>query len=119
MLGLDLFSQRLPDADEIRFLTGLSVQEGRSVHFADAWVYGGDGSPGTTFDPRNDYACKNREPPRRIDYIFVRGPDAELRGEPLLAKVVFNTSESTPDGTLWPSDHFGVYAEIAVEPRNL
>ncbi len=46
-----------PEADEIRFLSGLSVQDGKSVHFADA--------------------------------------------------------------PLWPSDHFGVYAEIAVEPRSL
>jgi endonuclease/exonuclease/phosphatase family metal-dependent hydrolase len=108
-----------PDSDEMRFLRGLSVQGGKSVHFADAWLYGGDGSAGTTFDPRNDYARKNREPPRRIDYIFARGPDAELRGEPMLAKLVFNTAESGPGGLLWPSDHFGLYAEIAVEPRSL
>ncbi len=112
---------KLPDfsADEIRYLTGLSVQNGRSVHFADAWLYGGDGSAGTTYDPRNDYARKNREPARRIDYIFVRGPDAELRGEPLTARVVFDVSEASSTGPLWPSDHFGVYAEIAVEPRSL
>jgi len=108
-----------PEADEIRYLTGLSVQNGRSSHFADAWVYGGDGSAGITYDPRNDYARRNREPPRRIDYIFVRGPDAELRGEPLATKVVFNTPEPTEGGPLWPSDHFGVFAEIAVEPRSL
>jgi len=108
-----------PDADEIRFLRGLSVQQGKSVHFADAWVYGGDGSLGATYDPRNDYARRNREPARRIDYVFVRGPDAELRGEPLSAKVAFAGSEAGPDGPLWPSDHFGVYAEIAVEPRSL
>jgi endonuclease/exonuclease/phosphatase family metal-dependent hydrolase len=108
-----------PDSDEIRFLRGLSVQAGKSVHYADAWRYAGDGSPGTTFDPKNDYARKNREPPRRIDYIFARGPDAEFRGEPLLAKLVFNTSEPGAGGPLWPSDHFGVYAEIAVEPRSL
>jgi endonuclease/exonuclease/phosphatase family metal-dependent hydrolase len=108
-----------PDSDEIRFLRGLSVQGGKSVHFADAWIYGGDGSAGTTFDLDNDFARKNREPSRRIDYIFARGPDAELRGEPLLAKVVFNTPEVGPGGAIWPSDHFGVYAEIAVEPRSL
>lgn len=108
-----------PEADEIRFLTGLSVQNGRSAYFADAWVYGGDGSAGATYDPRNDYARKNREPPRRIDYIFVRGPDAQLRGEPLRTKIVFNTPQASPEGALWPSDHFGVLTEIAVEPRSL
>jgi len=108
-----------PEADEIRFLTGLSVQYGKSAYFADAWVYGGDGGPGTTYDPRNDHARVNREPPRRIDYIFVRGPDAQLRGEPLRTKVVFNRPEAGPEGAVWPSDHYGVYSEIAVEPRSL
>jgi len=108
-----------PDADEIRFLRGLAVLDGRSVHFADAWVHGGDGTPGATYDPKNDYARRNREPPRRIDYVFVRGPDSELRGEPLVAKLAFDTAEAGPEGLAWPSDHFGVYAEIAVEPRSL
>jgi endonuclease/exonuclease/phosphatase family metal-dependent hydrolase len=108
-----------PEADEIRYLSGHSVQRGKSVCFADAWVYGGDGTPGYTFDRKNDYACKNREPPRRIDYIFVRGPDAELRGEPLRTKVVFATPEPGPSGAVWPSDHFGLFSEIAIEPRSL
>ena len=80
-----------PDSDEIRFLHGHGVQDGKSVHFADAWVY----------------------------YILVRGPDPERRGEPLVAKVAFNTPEPGKDGLVWPSDHFGLFAEIAVEPRNL
>ncbi|HTQ05160.1 MAG TPA: endonuclease/exonuclease/phosphatase family protein [Polyangiaceae bacterium] len=108
-----------PESDEIRFLRGHGVQDGKSVHYADAWVYAGDGSQGATFDRKNDYARKNCEPPRRIDYILVRGPDAERRGEPLVAKIVFNTPEPGKDGPVWPSDHFGLYAEIAVEPRNL
>jgi endonuclease/exonuclease/phosphatase family metal-dependent hydrolase len=105
-----------PDSDEMRYLRGLHTRDGRSVHFADAWLYGGDGTLGATFDPSNDYARKNREPPRRIDYIFVRGPDAELRGEPLHARLAFHQPALAPE-PLWPSDHFGVYAEIVVEPR--
>ena len=108
-----------PDSDEIRFLRGLGVQDGRSVHYADAWIYAGDGSQGATFDRKNHYAARNCEPPRRIDYILVRGPDPERRGEPLVAKVVFNASVAGATGPVWPSDHFGMYAEIAVEPRNL
>jgi endonuclease/exonuclease/phosphatase family metal-dependent hydrolase len=106
-----------PDSDEMRFLRGLHTRDGRSVHFADAWLYGGDGTLGATFDPSNDYARKAREPPRRIDYIFVRGPDAELRGEPLHARLAFHQPALAPE-PLWPSDHFGVYAEIVVEPRS-
>jgi endonuclease/exonuclease/phosphatase family metal-dependent hydrolase len=108
-----------PDSDEIRFLTGLHVLDGKSVHFADAWVYGGDGTPGSTYDPRNDYARRNREPPRRIDYVFTRGPDAELRGEPLHARLAFHEPVGGGDDALWASDHFGVYAEIAMDPRSL
>ena len=108
-----------PEADEIRYLRGLHTRGGRSVHFADAWVYGGDGSPGFTYDPKNEYARRNREPPRRIDYIFVRGPDAELRGEPLHARLAFHEPVAGKDGPVWPSDHFGVYAEIQVLPRSL
>lgn len=108
-----------PDSDEMRFFRGLGVQGGKSVHYADAWVYAGDGSQGATFDRKNHYAARNCEPPRRIDYILVRGPDSEHRGEPLAAKIVFNRSEPGQDGPVWPSDHFGMYAEIAVEPRNL
>jgi len=108
-----------PDADEIRFLRGLHCFEGRSVHFADAWVYGGDGGPGVTYDPQNDYAAKNREPPRRIDYIFVRGPDHRLRGEPMLTRVVFTSATHGPDGRIFPSDHYGVYSEICLDPRSL
>ena len=44
---------------------------------------GGNGGPGFTFDRRNPNAARSHEPPRRIDYIFVRGPDRRLRGEPL------------------------------------
>ncbi len=98
-----------PESDEIRFLRGFATLDGRSVFFADAWVYGGDGGPGFTFDRRNPYAARAHEPPRRIDYIFVRGPDSHWVGEPLATKVVFDAEE---DG-VWASDHFGLYTEIS------
>lgn len=98
-----------PDADEMRFLRGLSTLDGQSVYFADAWIYGGDGSAGYTFDRRNPYAARAHEPPRRIDYVFVRGPAAQPRGEPLFSKVVLDA----PESGVWPSDHFGVYAEMS------
>ena len=106
-----------PDADEIRYLCGLHVLGGKSVHFADAWVYGAGAGSGATYDPKNDYARKNREPPRRIDYVFTRGPDAELRGEPMHARLAFHEPVATPEGTLWPSDHYGVLADIDLASR--
>jgi len=106
-----------PDADEIRYLTGLCAFEGKTVYFADAWVYAGDG-PGFTFDRANHYAAKAREPSRRIDYIFVRGPDRAFRGEPLHAEVAFNQAEQAGAEAIFPSDHFGVYADLAITPRS-
>ena len=105
-----------PDADEIRFLSGLCALGGKTVYFADAWQFAGAG-PGYTYDRANDYARKAREPSRRIDYIFVRGPDRQFRGEPMRAEVAFNAPESAAPETLWASDHFGVFADLELTPR--
>ena len=102
-----------PEADEIRYLRGHATLEGRSEYFADAWAWAGDGSPGHTFDRRNSYAARSHEPPRRLDYIFVRGPDEQLRGEPLETRLVFDA----PEGDVWASDYFGLYTELAMSPR--
>jgi endonuclease/exonuclease/phosphatase family metal-dependent hydrolase len=98
-----------PDSDEIRFLKGFATIDGRSVCFADCWHWAGDGTLGATFDRRNPYAALAHEPPRRIDYIFVRGPDARFRGEPRSCRLAFQE----PDGDVWPSDHFGLVAELS------
>jgi endonuclease/exonuclease/phosphatase family metal-dependent hydrolase len=106
-----------PDSDEMRFLRGLSVMDDGSVYFADAWLYAGDGSPGTTYDRNNDYARTAREPSRRIDYILVRGPDTALRGEPVHTELAFAMPEVHGDGRVWPSDHFGLCSDIWLAPR--
>src|SRR5579883_1619418 len=52
-----------PDADEIRFLRGLtSLGGGPRVHFQDAFALAGDGSPGFTFSRKNPFAAPLREP---------------------------------------------------------
>lgn len=102
-----------PESDEIRWLRGLATLEGQSAFFADAWIYGGDGGPGFTFDRRNPYAARAHEPPRRLDYIFVRGPDSQWVGEPLRTKLVFDA----PEDGVWASDHFGLYCELST-PRS-
>lgn len=96
-----------PDSDEIRYLRGLAVVEGTSAHFADAWTQAGDGTAGTTFDRRNDYARAAREPSRRLDYIFTRG-------EPLRAELAFATPTEIDGVTVWPSDHFGLVADLSL-----
>jgi endonuclease/exonuclease/phosphatase family metal-dependent hydrolase len=100
-----------PASDEIRFLQGYHSIEGRSVYFADCFHVAAeaDAGAGYTFARRNPYALQAREPNRRLDYIFVRGPDRRYRGEPLVARVVLDE----PEDGIFPSDHFGVYAEIS------
>ena len=93
-----------------------SALEGKTVFFADAWAYAGEG-PGYTYDRTNPYAGKAREPSRRIDYIFVRGPDRQFRGEPLRAELAFNAVELGGAEPVWPSDHFGVVADLAISER--
>jgi endonuclease/exonuclease/phosphatase family metal-dependent hydrolase len=107
-----------PDSDEIRYLRGLKTLDGRSVYFADSWLYAGDGGQGATFDRRNRFAALAHEFPRRIDYIFVRGPDRKLRGEPLSTRLAWATPEASAEGEIWPSDHFGLITEIAASPRD-
>lgn len=99
-----------PESDEIRYLKGLHPLGGRSVYFADTWAWAGDGGPGYTFDPKNPYAAQAVEPPRRIDYVLVRGPDRRGRGRPVECRIVFDR----PRGEIWPTDHFGVMTDLAV-----
>jgi endonuclease/exonuclease/phosphatase family metal-dependent hydrolase len=99
-----------PEATEIRFLKGLHALNGKSTFFADTFEIAGEG-PGFTFDARhNPHAAPTHEYPRRIDYVFVRGPDAEVRGKPLAARVVFT---EVVNGVC-ASDHYGVVAEISI-----
>jgi endonuclease/exonuclease/phosphatase family metal-dependent hydrolase len=51
-----------------------------------------------------------REPNRRIDYVFVRGPDERFRGEPMDAAVAFTTRVAG----VFPSDHYGVVATVGL-----
>lgn len=101
-----------PDSDEIRFLRGRTTIDGRSVYFADCWGSTTD-APGYTYDRRNAYALRSHEPSSRIDYVFVRGPDAHLRGEPIAARLALDE----PVDGVWPSDHYAVVADIHAAKR--
>jgi endonuclease/exonuclease/phosphatase family metal-dependent hydrolase len=98
-----------PESDEIRFLRGWHALGGRTVYLADCFAIVGEGH-GHTFSRRNHYAALVHEPNRRLDYVFVRGPDRQYRGEPIFCQVVFDKPDS--DDT-FASDHFGVYAELS------
>jgi endonuclease/exonuclease/phosphatase family metal-dependent hydrolase len=98
-----------PDSDEIRFLRGLTSLGRSRVYFADAFALAGEG-PGYTFSRANPNAAPLREPNRRIDYVFSRGPDDRGNGEPLAAAVCFHE----PVDGAFASDHFGVIATLRI-----
>ncbi len=104
-----------PDSAEIRYLTGLQSLGGRSVLFYDAWRFAGDGGPGHTWSNRNAYARAAIEPDRRIDYVLAGYPQPSGVGRIDACRVVCDDEQ---DG-VWPTDHFGVYAEIRTDPLGL
>ncbi len=102
-----------PESAEIRYVTGLQSLEGRSLYLRDAWAEAGEGGDGITWSNRNDYARPWLEPERRIDYIFVGPPQPSGVGLVESCRVVCDNAR----GGVWPTDHFGVYAEIRTDPR--
>ncbi len=97
-----------PDSDEIRFLRGLTSIGGKRTFYNDVWNYIRPADFGGTFVRANPYAAVCREADRRIDYLFVKGPDDSGLGEPLAASLCFDR----PENGVFPSDHFGVRADL-------
>ncbi len=104
-----------PDSAEIRYVKGLHALDGRSVAFLDAWAAAGGPGAGHTWCNRNAYARRAVEPDRRIDYVFVDLPDRRKRGIGRIdrCQVVCDDEKNG----VWPSDHFGVLAEIRTEEQ--
>jgi endonuclease/exonuclease/phosphatase family metal-dependent hydrolase len=103
----------VPEADEIRWLKGLTTLRGRRVFYQDAWAAVHPGEPGTTWARRNPFRAKMTWLPddRRIDYVFVTAERRDGRGTVRDARVVFDQPDA--DG-VFPSDHFGVVADVQV-----
>lgn len=108
-----------PDSAGIRFLRGLQSLEGHSTHYLDAWTAAGNEGAGYTWTSQNLYVRRQTEEylhtndhHRRIDYIFVGSPH-QYKG---YARVVScRVVLDHPEGDNWPSDHFGVFAEISAK----
>lgn len=99
-----------PEADEIRFLKGLTSMSGRSFFLHDAFELCGEG-PGLTRDPaRNPFAAMEQKVARRVDYVFVGPWGPRGRGRPVEARLALDEVE---DGVA-PSDHFGVFVRLQV-----
>jgi endonuclease/exonuclease/phosphatase family metal-dependent hydrolase len=102
-----------PEAASIRFWCGRQSLGGLSVCYRDAWESIHPGDPGHTFTPRNPLVAGGEMPlelGRRIDYIMVlcveHGPTLEISA---CARIF----DEPVDG-VWASDHFGVFADLAV-----
>lgn len=99
-----------PDSDEIRFLTGSTVLDGRTAFFQDSWRVAGEG-PGYTQDWRsNALADAMNLHRKRIDYVFVGSPfmRAGGAGRVLDARLAFHENITGSDA----SDHFGLVVDI-------
>lgn len=98
-----------PDSTEIRFLSGLASIDGRSTYYQDAWRVAGGREPGITWSNDNPFAAAEHEPERRIDYVFVGWRRPGGQGRVTACSVVCDR----PLTGTWPTDHYGVLADIA------
>jgi endonuclease/exonuclease/phosphatase family metal-dependent hydrolase len=80
--------------------------------FIDAYRRANPGVVGATVWQRIDAPWPMAR--RRIDYIFLV-PGLEVHGDIAGSRVVLDTPHRLPDGSsLWPSDHYGVLAELVL-----
>ena len=105
----------VPESDEIRWLGGLTTLAGRRVFYQDAWATARPGESGVTWSRANPFRARMNwlRADRRIDYIFVTAPRRDGRGGIHDARVVFDRPD---EEGIYPSDHFGVLADIRVLP---
>ena len=96
------------ESDEIRLLTGDARCAVPGLVFRQAWRNGSDGGPGYTWDNRNPFVAPELEPNKRIDHIFVGEPLTGGAGHVVRCRLVGNE----PVDGMWPSDHFGLLAEL-------
>ncbi len=99
-----------PDSTEIRFLTGSATIDGRSTYYQDAWRVAGGRGDGFTWDNRNTNAAAEREPDRRIDYIFSGWGTERPKGAGRVAFAAVVCDRALSGA--FASDHFGLFAEI-------
>lgn len=104
-----------PETASIRFWTGRQSLSGTSVRYESAWETRHPGEPGHTFTPRNPLVRGGEMPletGRRIDHIMVRSGSHGPALEVVDCRIVFDE----PVNGVWPSDHFGVFAELRLPP---
>ena len=98
-----------PDSMEVRFLTGKATLGGRSTYYQDTAAVIGGAEP--TWARRNPFTAVYGEGDRRIDYVLVTHAHPDRSGLVRSARLAFHQPSSSG---LYPSDHFGVFAEIDI-----
>jgi endonuclease/exonuclease/phosphatase family metal-dependent hydrolase len=106
LLGGDFNAE--PDSDEIRMLVGRRAVPAPPLVFRDVWTWAPGEGPGHTWDNVNPFVAAEAEPTMRIDYLFSAGPGPGGRGAPVAARLL---GDRPVDG-VWPSDHFGLVADL-------
>ncbi len=113
VLGGDL--NAVPDADEVRRLTGLSAAYGeagsRGPVFTDAWTAVRD-DPGYTWTRDNPHTRDALWPRRRLDYVMVSWPRPKPIDNPLAAHL---GGQEPVEGVV-PSDHYAVVVDLDDRP---
>ena len=105
----------VPDADELRWLRGLTTLGGRRVFYQDAWEAVHPTEAGITWARENPFRARMSwlGADRRIDYVLVTAARRDGRGIVRDARLVFDQ----PDGDgVYPSDHRGVMADVQIGP---
>lgn len=97
----------VPDSDEVRMMTGRMAVPAPPLAFRDVWDVAGEG-PGLTWSPVNPFVAAEEEGRARVDYLFTAGPGEGGRGMPVRVDLL---GDHPVDG-MWPSDHFGVVADL-------
>lgn len=101
-----------PDSLVHHFLTGRASLQGRGTYWRDCFQRRHPRSDGFTWSARNPYVARSVERNRRVDYVFIGPMKDDGPGAVLHARVVLDLPG--PD-CVYPSDHFGVFTEIALE----
>jgi endonuclease/exonuclease/phosphatase family metal-dependent hydrolase len=110
VLGGDFNAE--PQAASMRFLTGRQSLEGVSTAYRDVWESVHGEALGWTFDPRNPLTAIDEpglDRGRRIDCLLVRCADHG----PTLRIAAAGLAVDEPVDGVHPSDHHGVYADLA------
>ena len=101
-----------PDSLVHQFLTGRASLGGRGTYWRDCFQRRHPHSDGFTWSARNPYVARSVERNRRVDYVFIGPMKDDGPGAVLHARVVLDLPGAD---NVYPSDHFGVFSEIALE----